>query len=56
MVAKAYAGGVTMGADLVADGQRAPQFLVWAVSDAIGGVALQRAQVIKGYVKDGASS
>ncbi len=56
VVAKAYAGGVTMGADLVADGQRAPQFLVWAVSDAIGGVALQRAQVIKGYVKDGASS
>ncbi|MCH1491132.1 MAG: DUF3604 domain-containing protein, partial [Luminiphilus sp.] len=29
------------------------QFLVWAVSDAIGGVPLQRAQIIKGYVKDG---
>lgn len=53
MAGKAYARGVSMGADLEASGDRAPQFLVWAVSDAIGGVPLQRAQIIKGYVKDG---
>ena len=52
MAGKAYARGVSMGADLEASGDRAPQFLVWAVSDAIGGVPLQRAQIIKGYVKD----
>lgn len=53
MVSKAYERGVTMGADLAASGDRPPQFLVWAVSDAIGGVPLQRAQVIKGFVKNG---
>ena len=53
MAKKAYAQGVSMGSDLLASGDSAPQFLVWAVSDAVGGVPLQRAQVIKGYVKDG---
>jgi hypothetical protein len=53
MSKKAYAQGVSMGSDLTASGDRAPQFLVWAVSDAVGGVPLQRAQVIKGFVKDG---
>lgn len=53
MAKKAYAQGVSMGSDLTASGDRAPQFLVWAVSDAVGGVPLQRAQVIKGFVKDG---
>ncbi|MDG1012579.1 MAG: DUF3604 domain-containing protein, partial [Luminiphilus sp.] len=53
MAKNAYAQGVSMGSDLFAKGDSAPQFLVWAVSDAIGGVPLQRAQVIKGYVKDG---
>ena len=53
MVKKAYAQGVSMGSDLIASGDSAPQFLVWAVSDAVGGVPLQRVQVIKGFVKDG---
>ena len=53
MAAKAYDQGVTMGADLPADGGRAPRFLVWALSDAVGGVPLQRAQIIKGWVEDG---
>lgn len=53
MAKKAYAQGVSMGSELTASGDSAPQFLVWAVSDAVGGVPLQRAQVIKGFVKDG---
>ena len=53
MAKKAYAQGVSMGSDLIASGDSAPQFLVWAVSDAVGGVPLQRVQVIKGFVKDG---
>ena len=53
MAAKAYDQGVTMGSDLPADGGRAPRFLVWALSDAVGGVPLQRAQIIKGWVEDG---
>ena len=32
-VARAYAEGVTMGADLAADGSRAPRFWVWALAD-----------------------
>ena len=53
MAKKAYAQGVSMGSDLIASGDSAPQFLVWAVSDAVGGVPLQRVQVIKGFVKGG---
>lgn len=52
MTRKAYAQGVTMGSDLVAEGEQAPRFLVWALADA-SGTPLQRAQIIKGYVKDG---
>ena len=53
-IAKAYAKGVPMGADLPADGERAPRFLAWAARDA-DTVALQRLQVIKGWVEDGAT-
>ena len=47
-VARAYAAGVTMGADL-APGEGAPQFAVWAQADA-NSAPLQRLQVIKGWI------
>ena len=52
MAKKAYHSGVTMGSDLLAEDDRIPSFLLWAVADA-NGLPLQRAQIIKGYVKDG---
>jgi hypothetical protein len=51
LLAKAYAAGVPMGADLMTDAD-APQFLVWAARDA-NSAALQRLQVIKASVRDG---
>ena len=44
--------GVPMGADLAADGGEAPSFVVWASRDA-GSAALQRLQIIKGWIEDG---
>ena len=52
MVARAYEGGVPMGSDLAANGDRAPRFLVWAARDA-NSAPLQRLQVIKGWVASG---
>jgi hypothetical protein len=52
MVAKAYADGVSMGSDLTARGGAAPKFLVWAVRDPKS-AALQRVQIIKGWIADG---
>lgn len=52
MTSRAYDSGVTMGADLLADGGQNPQFLLWALSDS-NSRPLQRAQIIKGYVKEG---
>tara|TARA_B110000503_G_scaffold11168_3_gene15213 strand:+ start:18511 stop:20565 length:2055 start_codon:yes stop_codon:yes gene_type:complete len=49
----AYQRGVTMGADLPGDGARAPAFIVWAAADPAG-TALQRVQIIKGYLESGA--
>lgn len=54
-VATAYAMGVPMGADLMADSRasgRSPQFALWAQGDARS-APLQRLQVIKGWI-DGA--
>jgi hypothetical protein len=51
IVSKAYLQGVPMGAELESDGN-APEFIVWASGDPVG-AALQRLQVIKGYVKEG---
>jgi hypothetical protein len=55
-VARAYANGVTMGADLApnmadgtTEGERAPQFVVWALADA-DGAPLQRLQIVKGWI------
>ena len=52
MVATAYNSGVTMGSDLSSFNDQSPHFLVWIVRDALG-APLQRAQIIKGYVKEG---
>ena len=51
-VARAYAMGVTMGADLAPDPDgtdRSPQFAMWAQADA-NSAPLQRLQIIKGWV------
>ena len=51
MVAKAYQGGIPMGGDLIAEGDRAPRFLVWATRDP-SSAPLQRLQIVKGWVED----
>lgn len=53
-IAKAYAGGVPMGAELLAHGATAPRFFVWALRDPRE-PRLHRAQVVKGWVEDGKS-
>jgi len=52
MAAKAYAGGVTMGGDLLKRKGTAPRFLAWALRDPRS-AALQRVQIIKGWVDNG---
>ena len=53
-IARAYAEGVAMGGDLMADGtQRPPRFLVWAIRDPTTD-PLDRLQVIKGWTEQGA--
>ena len=54
MVERADAGGVAMGGDLEGSAEGAPTFLVWAARDARG-APLQRAQIVKGWVEDGAT-
>ena len=49
-VARAYASGVPMGSDLVDVAN--PRFWVWAVQDPVG-PALDRIQVIKGWIEEG---
>ncbi len=51
-VAQAYAGGVPMGADLIAQPDGEPAFFVWAARDP-DTEALQRLQIIKGWLDDG---
>ncbi len=53
-VAAAYRHGVPMGGELSGAGDRAPSFLVIALRDPASGW-LQRAQVIKGWIEDGAA-
>ena len=48
LVSQAYQNGVTMGSDLMGDGDRAPEFIVWAQRDK-NGAPLQRVQIIKGW-------
>jgi hypothetical protein len=52
LVREAYRRGAAMGSALVTRSRGAPSFLVWALRDSHAGW-LQRAQVIKGWVKDG---
>ncbi len=52
VIATAYAAGVPMGGDLIADGEAAPGFFAWAMRDS-DAAPLQRLQVIKGWVEDG---
>ncbi|MCH8142684.1 MAG: DUF3604 domain-containing protein, partial [Proteobacteria bacterium] len=48
----AYAAGVPMGSDLASEAQGTPHFFLWAARDA-DSVALQRLQIIKGWIEDG---
>ncbi|NKB33343.1 MAG: DUF3604 domain-containing protein [Pseudomonadales bacterium] len=52
MLETAYSDGVSMGSDLMPNGDRAPRFIVWATQDALS-APLQRLQVIKGWTVDG---
>jgi hypothetical protein len=52
MVAIAYATGVPMGSDLLAHKGAAPKFLIWVMRDPQS-AALQRVQIIKGWMADG---
>ena len=52
LVAAAYAGGVPMGGELTAPGDRVPRFLVWASRDPASS-PLARLQVIKGWIDGG---
>ncbi|HEY5645010.1 MAG TPA: DUF3604 domain-containing protein [Pseudomonadales bacterium] len=49
---QAYAGGVPMGGDLLADGDRAPSFLIWAARDP-DSAPLERLQIVKGWIENG---
>ena len=51
-ISRAYANGVSMGSDLISNGDTAPSFLVWAIRDTQS-AALQRAQVVKGWTVNG---
>ena len=53
-IAAAYDRGVPMGADLAPEAESPPGFFVWALRDPAT-VALQRLQVVKGWVEDGES-
>lgn len=54
LVKKAYASGVPMGGDMLADGDAAPAFIAWAMRDP-DAAPLQRLQVIKLW-SDGSNS
>jgi hypothetical protein len=52
MLAAAYASGVTMGSDLIADANQQPSFIVWVAKDP-NSAPLQRVQIVKGWVENG---
>ncbi|BFM17013.1 DUF3604 domain-containing protein [Maricurvus nonylphenolicus] len=51
-IRESYAGGVPMGADLLAKGGQAPEFIIWASRD-VHSAPLQRLQIIKGWLAEG---
>ena len=54
MIGRAYANGVPMGSDLLGVVEQIPSFIVWVAKDP-DSAPLQRVQVIKGWVQDGAA-
>ena len=55
LISQAYERGVPMGGDLLASGEAAPSFLVWAMRDPLA-APLQRVQVVKGWIDDGTTA
>ena len=53
-ISKAYAGGVPMGGELVAEQNSPPGFVIWALRDPRE-AWLQRAQIVKGWMEAGES-
>ena len=51
-IARAYAQGVSMGGDLLAQSAGTPAFIVWATQDALS-APLQRMQIVKGWLANG---
>jgi hypothetical protein len=51
-ITRAYAEGVSMGSDLVAQNAGTPNFIVWAAQD-VSSAPLQRLQIIKGWTVEG---
>ena len=51
-LSQAYAGGVSMGSELLAQGTAEPGFLAWAARDP-NSAALQRLQIVKGWTVNG---
>ena len=51
-ISRAYAQGVSMGGDLMAQPGNAPSFIVWVARDAQS-APLQRVQIIKGWLEGG---
>ncbi|MEM7003701.1 MAG: DUF3604 domain-containing protein [Pseudomonadota bacterium] len=52
IIATAYANGVPMGGEISGAGDQAPSFYLWASKDP-DTQALQRLQIIKGWIEDG---
>ena len=52
LIKKAYAMSTPMGGNIYSNGLNSPTFLIWAISDPLGGL-LQRSQVVKGWIENG---
>ena len=52
LIKKAYAMSTPMGGNIYSNGLSSPTFLIWAISDPLGGL-LQRSQVVKGWIENG---
>lgn len=52
MLAKAYAGGVPMGGDLIGEPGKTPGFIAWVARDP-NSAPLDRLQIIKGWIENG---
>jgi hypothetical protein len=52
LITKAYENGVAMGSDLLASAGKEPEFIAWVSRDP-NSAALQRLQIIKGWMEDG---